>query len=259
MGSCVTARRVNYLQEPNNHIPAYQDTILTDEYAVRRGDRIFIRVYSTDEATNAYFNGGLQGYAMQQLSSDYYQSRSASSDLYTYLVLADGTITFPMLGDVMVEGLTLREMKRKLERELAQVASGVSLELKVVNRFFSVIGDGRSGQYSMSKEQMSIFEALAMAGDLGDFEDRGKVRIIRETEEGTVVKMFDLRSKDILNSEYYYIQPNDVIYIQTLSDRVFGVNSLGTLISVIASTVSFGVFIYSFIDRYIVQPLKPAP
>ena len=57
-----------------------------------------------------------------------------------------------------------------------------------------------------------------MAGDAGTYADRSKVRIIRETENGTIVKMFDLRSRNIVHSEFYYIEPNDVIYIRAYEE-----------------------------------------
>ena len=127
---------------------------------------------------------------------------------------------------------------------------------KVVQRYFSVIGANASGRFPITKEKVTIFEALAMAGDISNYGDRGKVRIIRETEEGTEVKMFDVRSEDIINSEYYYVEPNDVIYIQTLNEQFFSMTSLASVISTVATTLSFGIFIYSFIDTYIVKPLK---
>jgi polysaccharide export outer membrane protein len=101
----------------------------------------------------------------------------------------------------------------------------------------------------MPKEKLTIFEALAMAGDIGDFGDRSKVRIIREIEGDTKVKMFDVRSEDIINSEYYYVEPNDVIYIQRIKGQSFGINSVTTTISVVATSLAFGGFVYGLVVR----------
>ena len=124
-----------------------------------------------------------------------------------------------------------------------------SVEVNIVRRSFSVISDRGSGVFTIQKEKVTIFEALAMAGDIGDFGDRSKVRIIRETEGETKVKIFDIRSNDIVNSEFYYIEPNDVIYIQRIKGQSFGINSVTTTISVAATTLAFGGFIYGLVVR----------
>jgi polysaccharide export outer membrane protein len=125
----------------------------------------------------------------------------------------------------------------------------ISVEVNIVRRTFSVISDRGSGVLSMPKEKVTVFEALAMAGDIGDFGDRSKVRIVREIEGQTKVMTFDLRSEDIINSEYYYIEPNDVIYIQKIKGQSFGINSAATTVSVVATTLAFGGFVYALVAR----------
>ena len=88
-----------------------------------------------------------------------------------------------------------------------------------------------------------------MAGVIGDFGDRSKVRIVREKEGVTEIKVFDVRSEDIINSEFYYIEPNDVIYIQKIKGQSFGINSVTTTISVVATTLAFGGFVYGLVVR----------
>jgi polysaccharide export outer membrane protein len=83
-----------------------------------------------------------------------------------------------------------------------------------------------------------------MAGDIGMFGDRGRIKIIRETDNGTIVKSFDIRSEDILHSEFYYIEPNDVIYIQTLDEQIFSISNFPTLLSTTISSISFAAFLF---------------
>ncbi len=251
--SCITSRRVNYMQSPRSGIPSYTDTLVFTDYLLQKGDRLYVRVYTPDEKTNMMLNGGTSSNLMTQIGSN---SSSTNVDLYTYLVDDNGEIKFPLVGMLPVRGKTVREVKVDLEERLKPYVSAASVEVKVVQRFFSVIGANASGRFPITKEKVTIFEALAMAGDISNYGDRGKVRIIRETEEGTEVKMFDVRSEDIINSEYYYVEPNDVIYIQTLNEQFFSMTSLASVISTVATTLSFGIFIYSFIDTYIVKPLK---
>lgn len=257
LGSCVTARKVNYMQPADKRIPAYTDTINYSDYRLQKGDRLYIHVYAIDEKTASYFNGGLAN-STQLLTG----SGNSSTDLYTYVVDNNGCINFPTVGSVPVRGLTTREVKRKLEELLSGyvVQEGtmpnMSVEVQIVQRCFSVIGAQSSGRFTITKEKITIFEALAMAKDIADFGDRSRVHIIREQEDSTIIKTFDVRSEDIINSEFYYIEPNDVIYIQQIKGQAFGINSAGAAVSTVATTLSFGVFIYTLVDRFIVQPVQ---
>ena len=254
LASCVTSKKVNLMQESGQRgIPSYMDTLTYEDYEVRVGDRLYVYVYSIDERVSKMFNPTGTGINSSQIRQS--SSAGGSYDLYTYLVLDDGCIDYPMVGRVPVRGKTTREIKHDLERELSSYVAGyqdykmLSVEVNIVRRSFSVISDKGSGTFTIPKEKVTIFEALAMAGDIGDFGDRSKVRIVREIEGETQVKVFDVRSKDIINSEFYYIEPNDVIYIQRIKGQSFGVNSVTTSISVVATTLAFGGFVYGLVVR----------
>ena len=251
--SCVTARKVNYMQEPDKYIPSYADTLDFEDYQLRIGDRMYIYVYSVDENIQKMYNaGGTNASQMRQQMSQ--GGTYGSYDLYTYLVDQEGFIDFPTIGKIQVLGNTTREVKHKLEKELSTLLhelpgghSMISCEVNIVNRSFSVIG-AQSGRYMINKEKMTIFEALAMAGDLGEFNSRKEIKLVREINGVTTVKTFDARTKDIVNSEFYYIEPNDIIYIRQIPGYSFGINHVTTVIGVTASTISFGAFIWSIVQ-----------
>lgn len=251
--SCVTARKVNYMQEPDKYIPSYADTLDFEDYQLRIGDRMYIYVYSVDENIQKMYNaGGTNASQMRQQMSQ--GGTYGSYDLYTYLVDQDGFIDFPTIGKIQVLGNTTREVKHKLEKELSTLLhelpgghSMISCEVNIVNRSFSIIG-AQSGRYMINKEKMTIFEALAMAGDLGEFNSRKEIKLVREINGVTTVKTFDARTKDIVNSEFYYIEPNDIIYIRQIPGYSFGINHVTTVIGVTASTISFGAFIWSIVQ-----------
>jgi len=259
LSSCVTSKKVNLLQEPSKTIPSYADTLSYDDYKLRIGDRLYIYVYSVDEGVMKLFNAtGASGYgnsSSQIRQNDGSGSQNGSYDLYTYLVEEDGCIKFPLVDRLPVRGLTTREVKLALEKELATYIKSygdynmISCEVNVVQRSYSVISQGGTGNFSIRREKMTIYEALAQAGDVGDWSDRSKVKIIREIEGQTKVISFDLRSKDIINSEYYYIEPNDVIYVQHLKGKAFGVNNAATTVAICASTLAFGGFVYGLVVR----------
>lgn len=252
LSSCVTARKVNYMQKPDREIPTYADTLRFEDYVLRIGDRLYVYVYSLDENIQKMYNAG--GSSASQMRQQMSQGQQTGSyDLYTYLVDEEGYIDFPTIGKIFVKGLTTREVKYKLEDELSKLLQDmpgyqtISVEVNIVNRSFSVIG-AQSGRYMIRKEKMTIFEALALAGDLGEFNSRKEIKLVREKNGVTTIKTFDARSEDIINSEYYYIEPNDIIYIRQIPGYSFGINHVTTVIGVTAATISFGVLIYTIVQ-----------
>ena len=252
LSSCVTARKVNYMQKPDKQIPTYTDTLSYEDYVVRLGDRLYVYIYSLNEEVQKMYNAGGSNSQMRgQMGMS--GGLGGSYDLYTYLVDEEGNIDFPTIGKIPVQGKTTREVKWLLEEELGKLMkeipgySMVSVEVNIVNRSFSVIG-AQSGRYMINKEKMTIFEALAMAGDLSEFNSRKEIKLVREKNGVTTIKTFDVRSEDIVNSEYYYIEPNDIIYIRQIPGYSFGINHVTTVIGVTAATISFGVFVYSLVQ-----------
>ena len=252
LSSCVTARKVNYMQKPDKEIPSYADTLSFEDYELRIGDRLYVHVYSLNEEVMKMYNaGGTNASTMRQQMNQ--GSMGGSYDLYTYLVHEDGNIDFPTIGKVFVQGKTTREVRKELEKRLGTLLqelpgySTISVEVNVVNRSFSIIG-AQSGRYMINKEKMTIFEALAMAGDMKEFNSRKEVKLVRERNGITTIKTFDARTEDLVNSEYYYIEPNDIIYIREMPGYSFGINHVTTVIGVTASTISFGILIYTIVQ-----------
>lgn len=263
LSSCVTSKKINLMQTPtkSNHIPTYADTIPYADYEISTGDRLYIRVHSVDQQVQKLFSA-----ALGSGRGDYNQSNNQAftginqgyaNELFTYLILDDGTIDFPLVGRLYVRGMNTRQIKYRLEDELATYIKDygdykmVSVDVNVIQRMYSVISERGSGNYSIRREKMTIYEAIAQAGDLGEWSDRSKVKIVREKEGVTKVIEFDIRSKDIINSEYYYVEPNDVIYVQQLKGKAFGINRLTAAIAVTATTISFGGFVYGIVQRII--------
>lgn len=266
LSSCVTSKKINLMQEPtkDNRIPSYTDTIPYADYELSTGDRLHIRVHSVDQQVQRLFSAAMgygagrgDNFAVNNQAFTGNLNQGYANELYTYLVLEDGTIDFPLIGKLYVRGMNTRQIKYRLEDELATYIKDygdykmVSVDVNVIQRMYSVISERGSGNYSIRREKMTIYEAIAQAGDLGEWSDRSKVKIVREKEGVTKVIEFDIRSKDIINSEYYYVEPNDVIYVQQLKGKAFGINRLTAAIAVTATTISFGGFVYGIVQRII--------
>jgi polysaccharide export outer membrane protein len=238
--SCETTRRINYLQTPGKGIPSYPQVSPPDDYHLLVGDEINISVHSLEDEANLVFNQGASGNSSSSSSSS-----SKEKTLYTYTVYGDGCINFPFVGRVSVVGKTLREtsvlLKQKLKGKF--ILTDFSVESSLINNSFSVITNSGSARFPLTREQMTIFQAIACGMDLPTFADRSHVKIIRQTSDGTIIKEFDIRSKDLLHSEFYYVQANDVIYVQNFNGQFFQLASFSDVYTAITTTIAFGFFI----------------
>lgn len=222
--SCVTSKQINYMQDLSKNIPP-KDTLVNQDYKIKRGDMLYIQTFSPDETANKIFNTT--------------GSSSQSGSLYSYTVYEDGTIDVPFIGSVSVQGKTLRETKTIVEDKLKELIPTISVNISIINKTFSIVGESGCGRYNMPKEKINIFQALALSGDLTTYADRKHIKIIRQTENGeTKIHNIDVRNKNIINSEFYYIQPNDVIYVPYLTEKSFGITHFTGILSTTLSTIS---------------------
>lgn len=241
--SCITTLQTNYLQVPKNTRSTFNDSSLYEDYRLKEGDRLYIKIYSTDTKTNTLINGS-ENTGMQMLSGS-----STSTDLYTYYIKADGNIQFPIIGEVQLKGKTLRESKKTLEESLKPLLNRNSVDVRMIGKSFSIIGAGKSGKYVFPKEKINIFQALALVGDVGLYTDRSKIRILRQTQSEPLIKTFDIRNEDIINSEFYYLEPDDIIFLQPMKSQFFGVTTFWNGVSTIITTISFGTGIYGLLAK----------
>jgi polysaccharide export outer membrane protein len=230
--SCVTSKKVRYLQNPDLVIPEYEEITTPADYKVQVLDELYIRVKTLDPEISKLFNITISTQNSGQLMT------TTSPGFNSYTVKEDGNISFPYIGDIYVLGKTTREIKKVVSDTLSLMVNELSVDVKLMNSYFSIISDSRDGRYPITKERLNIFQALALSGDLNDFADRGQVKIIRQTPEGSVVHTFDVRSKQVIDSEFYYIQPNDVIYVYPFKGEFFGISSFSALFGVISSVIN---------------------
>ena len=136
-------------------------------------------------------------------------------ELQSYLVDSDGNIEFPVLGTVQVAGLTRQELVEKLKEEISQYVQNPIVNIKIVNFQVTILGEViRPGTFTVPDERISLPKALGLAGDLTIYGQRENVLVMRETGGKTAYTYIDLTSSDFINSPYYYLQQNDVIYVE---------------------------------------------
>lgn len=239
-GSCVSRRKLTYLQFSNKSTRSG----MTDEsgpsvtpaaYKVMPNDYLFIRVITPDPQWSSLFN-------MQSGEGGVTQESAALS---SYPVDTDGNIEIPYVHKVQVAGMTLSEIKEELEKVFKNYVNDAAITVRMVDNNIGILGEVNvPGRYPISKDRMTIFEALAMAGDLSVYSDRQRVQLIRPSPYGPVIKEFSLSDRSILNSEYYYVMPNDIIYAMPMRGRSFQLNS--SVFTLFLTTISTALVIISY-------------
>ena len=229
--SCYGYRQVGLLQERDD-LPQY-DSVAYKPYRLQVNDEIIYRVITMDETL------------AKTLSSN---ETSNSQYANSYRIYSDGTVDIPFLAPIKLAGLTELEAQDTLRKAFRDIIPDADVKLAMYNKRFTVMGDARSGVYNIYKERMTIFQALAMSGDLMNSGDRRHVRIIRPRGNGEPeVLEFDIRPNSIINSEYYYVYPNDLIYVSRDHGSFYKQSSYSSFLALITSSVSLLITVLNYI------------
>ena len=214
LASCVTTKKLTYLQTAGTPTDTIASVTPAD-YKILPHDNLFIKVITPDPKWAEMFNTVSAIYGASTLTEQ-------SADIVSYLVDATGAISLPYAGKVTVGGKTLTEATSLVTGALKTYIADPAVMIKMINNYVSLIGEVKlPGKYPIYKDRLTIFQALAMAGDMTDFSNRQKVQVIRQTKSGTLIKDFSLTDRSIVSTEFYYVMPNDVIYVQPMKGRFF--------------------------------------
>ena len=164
-----------------------------------------------------------------------------------YLVSTEGTIEMPNIGPLKVEGLTVEELRTKLNTVLSPYLTDPVVNIRFLNFKVTVIGEvTRPTEIQVPGERITILEALGKAGDFTPYSNRDVVTIIRESDGEREFGYIDLRSKDVFSSPFFYLQQNDVVYVEPLSEKTGAVRDpLTEALPVISSLLSLTAIIIS--------------
>lgn len=140
---------------------------------------------------------------------------TSNSQEVAYLVDSEGNIHFPVLGAIQAEGLTPKELRETLTSQLKEYIKDPIVNIRLLNFTVSVLGEvGRPGTYTVNGERIALPEALGLAGDLTIFGRRDNVLVVREHNGEKTYEYIDLTSSESLNSDFYYLQQHDVVYVE---------------------------------------------
>lgn len=213
-------------------------------------DVLSITVSTTDDVAAAPFNLTIPTpYTLGQRNS-YSQAM-----LQSYIVDNDGNIDFPLVGSLHLAGLTKNAaeqlIREKIKPYLTETENPI-VTVRMINYKISVLGEvARPGMFTVANEKISILEALAQAGDLTVYGVRDRVKLIREDATGKKeIHVLNLNDANIINSPYYYLQQNDVVYVEP--NKVKAQNaSIGSVTTITISSVGVLVSLASLVANLV--------
>lgn len=244
--SCKNQNNIAYLQ--NIEQIATEVSRQNTHSTIQPDDQLLIYVTAKDMSVTAPFNQSIStnmntsNVTYSQPSSNMPSSGQASVSGVSYTVYPEGYIEFPVLGKIETKGKTLEELKNELTSQLKRYIINPTVSVRYGNYRVTVLGEvNKPGEYVIPNGKTTLLNALGMAGDLTIYGKRDNVLVVREHDGVRSQEYVNLADANFINSEYYYLKQNDVVYITPNNTRknsaVFGPQT-GVYISVASIIVT---------------------
>ncbi|MFT3738837.1 MAG: polysaccharide biosynthesis/export family protein [Breznakibacter sp.] len=233
-GGCIPRKQTMYLQDLSKQGNAQTqfDTLteITGKYILKPNDYLYIRVYTVDPKISEFFNP-TQGITQTM--------QEGTNRLYSYQIDDQLNIDFPFAGKINLANCNVFQARERIRQALEPFLKDAAIKVTMTNASFTALGEVRSpGLKTMPKDQITLFEAVGLMGELTAYGKRKEVLLLRQTGNGPVTYKIDLRDKYIVNSDIYYVYPNDVIYVKPMAAKSWGIGenfSLGILTTILTA------------------------
>lgn len=214
--SCKPKADLNYMQDAEE--VATNAAIANTSSVIQPGDQLGIWVSAQDMEAVIPFNQNFSQSQNVQYNTGNTNSTplNNTSQVPTYTVRTDNTINFPVIGSISTENQTVESFTKELENQMKKFIFEPTVNVKTMNYKVTILGEvARPGTFTLPDGQATVLSALGLAGDLTKYAERNNVLIVRN-ENGTITKhRFDITRSDFINSPYYYLKQNDVIYVNS--------------------------------------------
>jgi polysaccharide export outer membrane protein len=227
--ACSSKRNLTYFKDLVRD-SSYSIAKTDVEYFIKKGDILYISVSSEDIESTAIFN----------LPNSGGSNNNQFTNSPGYLVDETGNINFPKAGQVQASGKSKTVLKSELEKILTSYLKNPIVTIRNINYKVTLLGEvARPGTFTTPNERMSLLEALSQAGDLTDFGRRDNVLLIREIGNKQQYFRLNLNDRSSIKNEFYYLQPNDVLYVEPIKSKKFRSSTFSQFGPLTISTISF--------------------
>lgn len=239
--SCIPQRHIVLMQNKDNGKEIYDalDSI-TSRYRLQPNDYLFVNVSSPDENLSAFFNpqshkGGT--------------SSNQNTQFYYYMLDDNMDIDMPVVGKINLSGCNLESAKKKINDAISAYLSDFQLIVRLTSNSYTILGEvNGQGVKTMARDQITIYDAIAQAGGFTSYARRSEVKLLRKDNEGRVhTYMIDVTDDNIINSDLYYIYPNDILYVRPMKVKTLGFGEVLSM-SLVTSLITLYLLVRSLKD-----------
>lgn len=243
--SCVSNEKIMYYQNLEGNKVIQDGELISyelPEYRLQYNDIIDIQIQTVEQILENGLTSKIQNEANNAVFGQIAQSGGDIYYMTGYTIDKNGLIRMPLLGEIRVNDMTLDEIRVLVENELKKyVTSEIFVRVKLGGIRFSTLGEfRRPGKYVVLQDRLTIFEAIAQAGDMTTVAKRDQIILVRQYPEGTRLHRINLNDRQIIQTPFYFIQPNDQIYAEPLKTREIGTgeNTAQTVALILSSVTA---------------------
>jgi len=239
--SCTSRKSLVFLEnrslDPNK--VEYTKSNITN--TLQPGDVVYVKILSINQDINALFN-------LDNSSSQGNITSETTISLKGFTINPEGYISLPIIDTIHIKGLTIFDAQKKIQQTVDSYFKNATVIVKLLNSKISVLGEvNRPGNYMINRNDVTIFEAIAMAGDIGQYGDKRKILVIRTSGEKNVTYRVDLTNDKIMNSENLYLLANDIIIVEPVKLKAFRLNQ--PTVSLVFGAISTLLLTLTYINK----------
>ncbi len=245
MNSCISQKRIKILQPTDGKenletfIPIKQE-----DYKLGRGDNLYINIRTDDvgkKLTAEMFDNNTGNNTQGTMGTN-----EISTYLNSYMVDKSGHILVPTVGKVYAEGLTIDQLIALLESKISKTIIQPIVDVKLLSFRLTFLGEVRKpGKYTVYQSKINILEAFTLAGDIDTYGNRRAIKLLRQNGDNLDLHLINITKEDIIESDYFYLKPNDILYVEPLRQKQFGFETFPY--TFVFSTITFALSMLAYL------------
>lgn len=233
--SCVPQDKLKYVQDETTSVRKSAYNHVRPIKRIQPHDNLYIKVLSIEAETARIFS-----------NETTMNGPTMDINLISYSVNEKGKIDFPFVGEINVNNMTLQEAKQTIEKALSEYLSNTSISIKFVNSDITVLGEVKQqGEFPYFEEQINIFQAIGFAGGITDYGDKSRITLVRDYGDQIKYHLVDLTDKKIIETEYFYLQPNDIVIVEPIKTKFRNLRTF-TYSTFLATATTLVTILYFF-------------
>lgn len=235
---CVTHKKLKFMSDLSADTASASLIDSSYAYRLKPGDVLYLKVVSSTDSKMELFNQSLSN------NQSGMNSGGGQASLLTgNLIDQYGDIELPMVGLIKLSGMNLKEAEKTINVKMSEYLTYVTVTVKLMSFRVSVLGEVvNPGVKQVDRNHLTLLDAISYAGDMTDVANRKKVRLIRRENNRNKVYTIDMSSVNMLASEFYYLRPDDVIYVEPLKYKAIKVNTPTITLAISAFSITLAVF-----------------